>query len=370
MTKGKLILIIIVLIAIFSTIFYLNYDNIINFIDNKEWEYVSPIAKILTNKYLQASSAGDELIVIESDKISAYTNSSVSDFTVTNMLRAAISDDVGDYSVVGEAGGSKFILLNEKGKVWEFDTQGEILALSVNKNGYVACIYSKNGYKSLIKVIKPNGEEMFTNYLASTYAVDVEISNDNKYLALAEVNAEGINMESSVKIIDMNKAEAEAITTVKLDSNTLVLDIEYNDKNELLVLEDNRIEKVSSAYEKTTIRQYRTSEVSHISIENKSNFIMVEKEETGIFSTNYVLKIYDLENTEPKSFELDSTPKQIYAQGKVIAVDLGNEILFLNTNGRFLKHCRLDGQVKEIKLYGNGSMAALVFRDRIEIIKL
>ena len=46
------------------------------------------------------------------------------------------------------------------------------------------------------------------------------------------------------------------------------------------------------------------------------------------------------------------------------------KILFLNTNGRFLKHCRLDGQVKEIKLYGNGSMAALVFRDRIEIIKL
>lgn len=370
MTKGKTLLIIIILIAIFSTIFYLNYERIEAFFGNKEWEYVSPIAKIITNKYLQASSIGDKLVVIETDKISAYENSNKAEFSVNNVMRAAISDNVESYCVIGEDGGSKFMLLDEKGKVWEFDTQGEILSLSVNKNGYVACIYSKSGYKSLIKVIKPSGEEMFTNYLASTYAVDVEISNDNKYLALAEVSTEGINIESYIKIIDMNKAETESITTIELDSNTLVLDIEYDDKNDLLILEDKGIEKVSPSYEKTEIRHYRANEISHVSIENKANFVLVEKEEAGIFSTNYILKIYNLEDEEPKSFELESTPKQIYAQGKTIAIDMGNEILFVNTNGKLIKRCKLDGQVKEIKLYASGNMVALIFRDRIEIVKL
>lgn len=369
MTKGKLILIIIILVAIFSTILYINYDNIVNFVDNKEWEVADSIAKIIPNKYLQLSCAGDELIIIESDQVSTYTYSEVPIYTVQTALREVVSDSESSYSIIGEVSSGKLVLLNEKGKLWDFNVNGEILTVSVNKNGYVACIYSKSGYKSLIKVIKPTGEEMFTNYLASTYAVDVEISNDNKYLALAEVNTEGITLESSVKIIDMNKAVDETIKTVKLDNNTLLLDVEYTDKNELLMLEDNRIEKLSDDYQRQLIREYRQGEVSHITIENGNNGILVEKVDTGIFSTEYLVKIYSDYN-EWKEYKLNGTPKQIYAQEKLVAVDMGNEILFLNTNGRLVKRCELNGQVKEICLYRNGGMAALVFRDRIEIVKL
>ena len=53
-------------------------------------------------------------------------------------------------------------------------------------------MYSQAGYKSLIKVFSNTGKELFTNYLASTYAIDVAISNDNKTLAVAEIDANGI----------------------------------------------------------------------------------------------------------------------------------------------------------------------------------
>lgn len=370
MTKGKYILIIVIMVILFSTVMFLNYDTIVNFINNKQWELVDSIATILPNKYLAVSSMGDELVLIETDKISGYTNTNVADFSMSATFKSVITDSERDYSVIAEDGGSKLMLLSENKKLWEFDTNGEVLAVSVNKNGYAACIYAKSGYKSLIKVFKPNGEELFTNYLASTYAVDVEISNDNKYLAIAEVNTEGINMESAIKIIDVNHAQSEAVETIKLENNTLVLDIEYTDKNELFVLEDNRIECINASHEKITLQEYQNNELSLATIENRANAVLVEKKDTGIFTTEYLLKIYSSNDQDPKEYTLSSVPKQIYSQNKTIAVDMGNEILFLNTNGKLMKRCRLEGQVKEVKLYGNGSMAGLVFRDRIEIIKL
>ncbi len=370
MTKGKFILIVVFMIVLFSTVIYLNYDKIENFINNKQWELVDSIATIFPDKYLATASMGKDLIVVESDKVSGYTNSNVKTFSIDTTFKSVILDDEQEYCVIGEDGGSKLILLADEKKLWEFDTTGELLSVSVNKNGYVACIYAKNGYKSLIKVLKPSGEEMFTNYFASTYAVDAEISNDNKYVAIAEANVEGINVESDIKIIDMNNVQAEAIETIKLENNTLLLDIEYTDKNELLILSDKKIEKLNANKEKETIKEYKPTEVSHVTIENRANAILVEKKDTGIFSTEYILKIQNNATDEAKEYILESAPKQIYAKNKTIAIDMGNEILFLNTNAKLMKRCRLGGQVKEIRLYDNGNMASLVFRDRIEIIKL
>ena len=369
MNKLKYILIIVFMIAVFSFVIFMNYDRINDFINNKQWQVVNSIATIHPDKFLQVGSSGDKLVLIESDKISAFTNSNISEFSISSNIKEVVVDSCRDYCVIGENGGGKLILLNDKGKLWEFDTKGEILSVSVNKNGYVSCIYAKSGYKSLIKVINPNGEELFTNHLASTYAVDSEISNDNKFLAIAEVNTEGINMESSIKVVDMNNTTSKEIKNVSLDSNTLVLDIEYTDKNDLLILEDSRVEKLSTIYEKSIIKEFKHNEISNVTIENNNNAIIVEKSDTGIFSTEYILKIYDSAE-EFKEYVLDTSSELVHAQGKTICISTGNQLMFLNTNGKLLKRCRVDGQVRDIKLYGNGTMAAVIFRDRIDIIKL
>lgn len=368
MNKVKIIIVIVVMIVLVSFVIFMNYDKINNYINDKQWQIVDSIAQIYTNKYLQIGSCGDKIIIIENDRVCAYTSTASPEYIVDCNMKDVVIDSNRDYCAIGENGGSRLILLNDKGKLWDFDVSGEIMAVSVNKNGYVACIYSKSGYKSLVKVIDASGSELFTNHLASTYALDAEISTDNKILAIAEVNTEGINMESDIKIVNINGTESRDFKTVKLDSNTLVLDIEYTDKNELVVLEDNRIEKLSTEYERAVIKEFGHNDVIRINIENGNNVIFVEKNDTGIFSTEYVLKVY--ENNESKEYVLDSSTEMLCAQGKTICTNIGNQVLFLNTSGKLIKRCRVEGQIKDIKLYANGSMAAIVFRDKIDIIKL
>ena len=198
MEKFKYILIIVVLIALFSFVVFMNYDKISNYINSKGWEIAEPIANLHFDKYLKAGSAGDKLIVMEGDRINGYTNSSESQFEIVTNLKDVVTDSTKDYCVIAEKYVGKLMLLNDKGKMWEKALNADILGVSVNKNGYVACTYSKSGYKCLIKVFNPLGEELFTNYLASSYAIDVEISNDNKHMAIAEVNTEGISLESNI----------------------------------------------------------------------------------------------------------------------------------------------------------------------------
>ena len=67
---------------------------------------------------------------------------------------------------------------------------------------------------------------------------------------------------------------------------------------------------------------------------------------------------------------IQKTPQGIDTMNDKIALNLGDEVLFLNTNGKVVKRYELERQLSEIKLYNKGNCAALVFRDRIELIKL
>ena len=62
------------------------------------------------------------------------------------------------------------------------DLDGNISKININKNGYISLILSEN----IIVTVNPEGKELFRTFLSKTYGVDTDISDDNKYLAIAE----------------------------------------------------------------------------------------------------------------------------------------------------------------------------------------
>ena len=79
-------------------------------------------------------------------------------------------------------------MVTDKDVSWDTTIEGNISQIFVNKNGYVAVVITGTLNKTVIKMYNPSGKAMFTQYLSSTRAVDVNISNDNKYLAIAEID--------------------------------------------------------------------------------------------------------------------------------------------------------------------------------------
>ena len=360
--------IVIVCVAIIVAIItYLNFDKIEQYIMSKQWQFVDSIATIQADNINQIAT-GKNLVTLTKNSVDFYKDMDKPINTISVVTSEIITSVANEYTVIADKVSGNVYMIKENQKVWESKVKGTIFDIVVNKNGYVAITYSQVGYKSTIKVLKPNGEELFTTFLGSTYAIDIDIADNNKRLAIAEVNTEGIKLESNIKIVEISNTTDIKATTVYTAADSLILDIEYTTDNNLYILKDNGIVSIDKDNAIKNILEYTHSEIAYSTIENSENAVAVRKAAVGIFGSESILEIYDEKGK--KEYALNTTPQDICVQGKTIALNMGNEVIFVGTNGKLIKRYKLGNQLKDIMLYDNGEMAALVFRDKIELVRI
>lgn len=371
MKKIRVIIIGMIAIVILLILGISNKDSISKYFHNKEWEIAETVGTVMTSNYFEVDGTSSHLLVIGNNYITGYANNSKEIFDESVLLKNAVSSTNGDFCIVGEKDGTKVYLISGTTKLWESEIQGNILDVSVNKNGYSSIIYKQTGYKSLIKVLNPDGEELFTNYLASTYAIDSELSTDNKTLAIAEINAEGIMVQSSIKLVDMTNVTDENVTKISLENDILITNIEYNDKNQLLVLTDVGASIVDNGALIPIVEKFDNN-TTFATIENKSEVIEVVKVENGLFDVSYKVNIYHYKegNVSVNSYPIKYLPSIVTSEGKYIALLLDSELIVINTNGRLIKHSEVIGNVKNIRFFENGNSLVLIYRDKIDFLKI
>ena len=290
MKKRLYILVLIVFLGCFWG--YQNRDKLLTYFNNQEWKQAEVTGTTTLSNHFAIDGTSSNLIVVGNNYLHGFSNNGEENFDMNVSLKNAVTSATGDYCIIGEKDGTKVYMVNSNAKIWEMDIQGTLLDVSVNKNGYSAIIYKQVGYKSLIRVIKPDGTELFTTYLASTYALDAEISNDNKTLAIAEINTEGVSVESIIELINMSDLEKKNSTKFVLEDDALITNIEYNSKNKLLVQTDSCIQIVDNNELKEFVKEFDSS-TNYVTIENESSPVVISKIENGLFDSSYILKIFD-----------------------------------------------------------------------------
>ena len=371
MKKSTFFLLCTFILIIVSLLTYFNYDKIWSFFTNKEWQIADSIGKIELENYLTTCGTDSNFFVIDNNSIIGYSENMKKNMELSLTSKDVITYSEGDYCIVGEKAGTSVNLISGSELVWSNTiNSASILSVYVNKNGYSAVIYSQAGYKSLIKVFSNTGKELFTSYLASTYAIDVAISNDNKTFAIAEVDTSGINIASRIKMTNMEDASESTVKKYDINSNEVITDIEFNTNNKLVIMTDLKVYLLDN----DTISEILNFEKENIitaSIENKKNIVTIRNEKNGLFNQKMEVCIYDFNITsEPKKYELSSSPNRFSCNKNVIALDDGLEIIFINDSGNFMKKCEYKGQLKDLKLFDEGNRAVLIFRDTADFIKV
>lgn len=371
MKKFVFVIFLVLLLFIGSSYVYTNFDELKSYWSNEDWKLIEVLETISLNNYYTIDGNSSNLIIVGNNYLHGYSSNGKENFDISVSLKNAVTATAGDYCIIGEKDASRVYMINSNAKIWEFDVQGTIFDVYVNKNGYAAIVYKQVGYKSLIKVIKPDGEELFTTYLASTYAIDVEISNDNKVLAIAEIDAEGISVKSLIELIDMSDLESKNSQKMTLEEDTLITNIEYNSKNKLIVQTDKNI-LIQEANELKVFVENFDEKTKIVSIESPDNPIVISKSENGLFDTSYVLKIYDYKNSETacKEYQIDEAPSIVTAQNGNIAMQLEKELVIVNSNGKLVKKSDISGSIKSIVIFNNGNAIAVIHRDKVEFMKI
>lgn len=372
------LLIIIFLITLLITLMCLYIFNFSfrNFIDlkilHKEISNKNTYTIDLDSSFSGNIYAYDKYVVIlDKSKLISYNSSAskVSELDINIDTPKFASNN--RFLCVYENSGNLFYLISGSNILWQNTIDGSISKVSVNKNGYVSIIVSGTSYKSVVVTFDSKGNELFKTYLSSTLAVDSQISNDNKYLSIAEVDYSGLLVNSMIKTISIENAKTDAsnslVSTVNSNSNELIVSIAYQNKNTLSCLYDDCI-KLIDIINGSSTDLLKVDKYSFSSVNLKNNVLYVENKSTSIFTSSTLVNIMNIDNNNLSTYTIENGIKDLYSSSEKIAINTGSEIHFIGINGWLIKIYNSSSEINNVVLADY--IAGIVYKNRIELISL
>lgn len=379
--KKKIIIVTIItilIIALATTIaIYINNKDARNWIDK------NILQKEKTQNNLPSIEIEDEINsniyafnkyvgILNKNNFKIYDNTGKEEKNLTLEISKPIFNYNGRYLAVAEEKGQKLYLIADKDILWERDIEGNIAQITVNKNGYVAVTIVDTSYKTVVELFDSQGTSLFKTFLSSTRVVATSISDDNKYLAIAQVDTSGTMIQSNIKVMSIDDAKNKTENTIKKEyngeNNDLITNIKYQEKNKLLCMYTDKITEIKSDETVETLQEYKDKKVSFASIELANSSVTIEEKSSGLFTADSVVNMMNSDNKSISLYTAEAVTKEIYTSGNIIALNLGSEVEFINTSGWLVKRYTADQEITSIVL--SNSIAGIVYRDKIEIINL
>ena len=379
LNKKKVVIsgIVVLIIVIFTVIgmVYVSNQNFRNFMDTyvlfktcKENDLAS--INIDTEKNIYTYAYYNYVVVLENNKLTLYNSSGkvVESFEVNISSPIFASQD--NYLVVAEKDNTKAYLFKDKKMIWQKDVDGQISRVNINENGYVSIIVSGTSYKSVITTYAQDGTEVFKTFLSNAVAIDSDISRDNKYLSFCEMDLSGTFVQSKVKIISIDKAKQDPansiIYTYEIPANSLVTNLEYHDRDELICLCDNKVLLLKNGNIETLAEI--DSSVTFTGAKLSKSYFKVIEDKYGINNQNSRVEIYNTSSRKVSTYTIKGVAKEVTAKDGVIAVNLGTEAYFISESGFLKKKYVSNQEIKNIVISNN--VAGIIYRNKIEFMGL
>jgi hypothetical protein len=142
----------------------------------------------------------------------------------------------GKFAAVYDARGTDARLINRRGEVAAVESDAEIIAASVNKNGWLAlCTMESEGYKGGVTVYDANGEPQYKWRSAQGYVLSSALADDDLHLAVLSIHGTG----GTVTLLQLDSEDVQAEFDLE---GGVILDIRYlGDGRVLAVTEDSLI---------------------------------------------------------------------------------------------------------------------------------
>ena len=364
--KLIIFIIIILIFGIIGTLYEKN-SNVRTYIDKyifhkEKHENNLPSILIETNNDANIYAYNGNIISLKNNTLTAYNQFGKEEYTLEIEVSNPIFSANGSYLAIGERQGTNIYVINGKNIAWHENLEGQITNLKINAEGYLMVVTTGTIYKNIIQTFNNKGKELFRNFIQSTYIVDMDISPDSKYIAIAEVNSSGILVQSYIKIISVEKVingEQEAfIYKEDGEPGDLIVNIKYQSKDRLVIIYDNHIETIKD--NKTNKIYFSDEDVSFVDLNDKIIKILNR-------NSQIIIQVVNNDLTNIKEYNIQE-PKALYVSDGVIALNLGTEILFYNNSGWLIKKYYANQEVNKIVLCGD--LAGVVYNNKIELISL
>ena len=120
----------------------------------------------------------------------------------------------GGVAVAYDIGGTALYALDSKSLRWQQETEGELIAVTVNPHGYVTAVYNKSGAKAAVTVWDSNGAAVFTFQSAQRFVMTAALGQDDRTLAAVTMGQEDGKFQSFLVLYHTDSDKMVATTPV------------------------------------------------------------------------------------------------------------------------------------------------------------
>lgn len=315
---------------------------------------------------------GNTITTLENGELKKYNSNGKLEKKIDIDINNPIYATRNNYLMIAEKNDKKLFLVENDTILWQKELEGNISKISINRNGYSVIALTGTTYKTVILVLDNEGKELLKTYLSQTIAIDVAITDDNKYMSFAEINTSGTLIQTTVKTLEIEKVKdspSEAIiNTYQSDIDQLVIDIKYTDKGKLICKYDDTICMLENGEKKELQKIKDDKKINGASINLSNHVARVLETSTGTFDSDTTLEIINTINKKESVYITEGVLKDMYTYQNIISLNFGTEIHFIDINGWLMKRYTSTEEISDVKIGNN--IAAVVYRDRIEIINL
>lgn len=314
-------------------------------------------------EYRQAAY-GNNLLVYNNAKIKEV-NKKGRDIWSADIYMTNPSVDVGGSYVVAadlEGKNSAYVFRNGR-QVQEYKIGYTVLSAKISENGYTAFAHDASGYKARITVFDPDGQEIFAWNSGDGYLTDIDISDNGRYVAAAQIMTDGEKAYSRLRVLDVRR-KTEVSTTVREDVMISCLKFHGNDK--IVAVSDRDL----SAYTRSGKLRYAVSFAG----KNPTAF-QIESERVMAFVTmdsrgNDLLEIYGADGRLRGTYAAEGKLNNVTVCGSTIVANERREVLRISPGGKVKKRVQVPHDIRLLGLYGDGCEVLAVGNTAANIVKV
>lgn len=351
----KLAICIIAIIVIISIII----SVISSFSGNKVIEIPFEIG----NEYKTVSSEND-VILYNNKCVMKVTSDGKVLWNISQPLSEPQVESSGKFTLIYDLSGNHYAASykNDK-KICEYKVGSDIISAKITKSGNAVISSDTDGYKAKATIYNKSGKETYVWNSYSGYITDVDITDNGRYLAVAQLVTDNKKADSKIQFIDT--ARGEVIGTVDKPDEAIAK-VKFSSSDKLTVVTDTHI----SGYNKSGKQLYDISLIG----KNPSLFNVTDGDMFAVVTTdnrgNSVLELYTTSGKFKGSYTASGKIKALTVCKTNAVIAEQNGITRVNGSGKVKKTLKPGHDVKDICYFGNGKQIVVVGSSQAETVKV
>ncbi len=307
---------------------------------------------------------GEDVLVYNNSGVRSVRSDGKVKWEINEALSNPFVEVGGDYVLLSDLAGNHFAAVYKDGKMKQnFQLGNDIISAKITKSGYAAFATDTDGYKGRVIVFNKRGKELYTWNSGSGYISDIEISDNGRFLVVAQLISNSSRADTRVQFIDTRRGEL--VATVDRPGE-IAVNMNFVSPNKLIVVTDNHIVGYSTkGKEKFSISLVGKS-ASLYNIETDDTIGVVTLDKRG----NSVLELYSTSGKLRGSYTASGDIRAVSISEKSAVVAQQRGLTRVSARGKEKRIVSVEHDIKDVGYYGRDKRVLAVGAAQAESISV